>query len=71
MNQVMSPLPIAAKFEAFGWAVQEVNGHDLQEIMQALNQARQIEENLVIVAHTVKGKGVSFMEDVADWHGRR
>ncbi len=71
VNQVMSPLPIAAKFEAFGWAVQEVNGHDLQEIMQALNQARQIEgKPCAIVAHTVKGKGVSFMEDVADWHGK-
>ena len=63
--------PLAAKWESFGWHAQEINGHDFTEIAQALKTAR-LEDNRpsVIVAHTVKGKGVSFMEDDNNWHYR-
>ncbi|HHV76147.1 MAG TPA: transketolase [Syntrophothermus lipocalidus] len=71
VDKVMSPLPIAAKFEAFGWNTQEIDGHDFQQIMQALEAARGHKGRpSAIVARTVKGKGVSFMENVVDWHGK-
>ncbi|MCI8336216.1 MAG: transketolase [Peptococcaceae bacterium] len=67
---VMSPNPIADKWRAFGWHVIEINGHDVQEIFMALDQAKTVKEQpTMIVAHTVKGKGVSFMENQAVWHG--
>lgn len=71
VDKVMSPLPIAAKFEAFGWKTQEIDGHDFWQIMQALEEARGHKGRpSAIVARTVKGKGVSFMENVVDWHGK-
>ncbi len=68
--KVMNPLPIDKKFEAFGWNVLYVDGHDVDAIMECYAQARAYKgKPTVIVATTVKGKGVSFMENDAGWHG--
>lgn len=70
IEKVMSPEPVADKFRAFGWHVIEIDGHDIPAILEALNQARTNRgKPTAIVAATVKGKGVSFMENSADWHG--
>lgn len=62
--------PIAEKFQTFGWQVIEVNGHNFKEIANALKQAKKIKEKpVVILAHTIKGKGISFMENNPKWHG--
>ena len=62
---------IAAKWSAFGWYVQEIDGHDFAQIFEALDNARAMKGRpSVILAHTVKGKGVSFMENVVVWHGK-
>ncbi len=69
-EEVNSPYPIAVKFEAFGWNVVEINGHCFCEIEEAFAKARECKDKpTCIVANTVKGKGVSFMEDICDWHG--
>ena len=63
-------MPIPDKFKAFGWEVLEIDGHDHKQIMKALNIARSVEgKPMAVVAHTVKGKGCSFMEDRVEWHG--
>ncbi|MCB2191803.1 MAG: transketolase [Deltaproteobacteria bacterium] len=60
-----------AKFQAFGWHTQEIDGHDLSQIHAAVSQARRVEDKpTVIIANTVKGKGISFMEDRCAWHAR-
>ncbi|HBQ25175.1 MAG TPA: transketolase [Syntrophomonas sp.] len=70
VQEVMSPLPIPDKFKAFGWEVLEIDGHDHKQIMQALNSARRVSGRpTAVIAHTVKGKGCSFMEDRVEWHG--
>lgn len=70
IDDVMSPAPIAEKFRAFGWFVQEIDGHNFGAIAEALAQAKANKGcPSMIVAHTVKGKGVSFMENQASWHG--
>ncbi|MGI5911548.1 MAG: transketolase [Syntrophomonadaceae bacterium] len=70
VEEVMSPLPIPEKFKAFGWEVLEIDGHDHQQIMQALNTARTIKgKPTAVIAHTIKGKGCSFMENRVEWHG--
>ena len=70
-DDVMKVSPIGAKFEGFGWNVIEIDGHDMQQILDAFAKARQCKGRpTVIVAETVKGKGVSFMEDQAGWHGK-
>ena len=62
---------IASKFSAFGWHASECDGHDVEAIRSALLERAQHHEGpAVVVAHTVKGKGVSFMEDQAGWHGK-
>lgn len=67
---VMNPDPVADKFTAFGWHVLTVDGHDLAAIADALEAARAVKGRpVMIVAETVKGKGVSFMENNAGWHG--
>ncbi len=69
--EVMSPLPIPDKWKAFGWQVIEIDGHDIQAIHQALQQAKASNDKpTAIIARTVKGKGISCMENVADWHGK-
>lgn len=68
--KVMSPYPIDAKLEAFGFHVRMIDGHDFEAIEQALNEAKTITgKPSAIVMHTVKGKDVSFMENNAGWHG--
>jgi len=61
---------VAAKWRAFGWEVQEVDGHDVLEICRALDRADEASRPSMIIAHTVKGKGVSFMENNVDFHGK-
>lgn len=71
INQVMSPLPIPDKWLAFGWNVIQINGHDMKKILQAYDEAETLKgKPTVIIAKTIKGKGVSFMEGDADWHGK-
>jgi transketolase len=68
---IMDLEPLAAKFEAFGWDVLEIDGHDLRAVLPAFDAARSADDKpTVIIAHTVKGKGVSFMEDTHAWHGK-
>ena len=68
--KVMSPYPIVDKLEAFGFHVQAIDGHDLDQIEAALNTAKTVKgQPSAIVMKTVKGKGVSFMENNAGWHG--
>ena len=69
-DDVMKVTPIKEKFEAFGWHVIEIDGHDFSQIFDALDAARaEKEKPTAIIAKTVKGKGVSYMEDQAGWHG--
>ncbi len=71
VEDVMNLISIKDKFNAFGWHVIEINGHDFDEIKNALKEARTIKgKPTAIVAHTIKGKGVSFMEGNYGWHGK-
>ncbi|MBI5554720.1 MAG: transketolase [Elusimicrobia bacterium] len=71
VKEVMNIYPLADKFKAFGWQAIEIEGHDLKQILAAYAAAaRSKEKPTVIIARTVKGKGVSFMEDQEDWHGK-
>ncbi|MFA5092685.1 MAG: transketolase [Candidatus Omnitrophota bacterium] len=68
---VMGLEPLAAKWEAFGWKVIEINGHDMLQILAAYEQAKTIKNKpTIIIARTIKGKGVSFMEGVVGFHGK-
>lgn len=68
---VMGLEPLAAKWQAFGWHTIEINGHNMKEILSAYDEAKTIKgKPSVIIARTIKGKGVSFMENVCDFHGR-
>jgi len=70
VHEVMPIEPLAEKWRAFNWAVLEINGHNIRQIMEALDTAAEIHHRpTVIIAHTTKGKGVSFMENEAAWHG--
>ena len=70
-EDVMTVAPIADKFKAFGWHVQEIDGHDFGQIFEALDNARaEKDKPSAIIAKTVKGKGVSYMEDQVGWHGK-
>jgi transketolase len=70
VSEVNSPYPITEKFKAFGWNVIEIHGHSFDEIDAAFAAARDFRgKPTAIIAKTVKGKGVSYMEDVCDWHG--
>jgi len=70
-EDIMGLEPLAAKWQAFGWHVLEINGHDLRQILAAYEQAKAIKDKpTIIIARTVKGKGVSFMEGVVGFHGR-
>ncbi|MEK7776597.1 MAG: transketolase, partial [Planctomycetota bacterium] len=67
----MSPHPIPDKWKSFGWHTREIDGHDYPSIMSAYNEAENTKGRpTVIIAKTVKGKGVSFMENQVDWHGK-
>jgi transketolase len=68
---IMGLEPLTDKWRAFNWHVLEINGHDMGEILKALKKARDIKgKPTVIIAHTIKGKGVSFMEGNVDFHGK-
>jgi len=70
VRDVMNVDPLAEKYAAFGWNVLEINGHDLSAILSAFERAASSLWNpTILLAHTVKGKGVSFMENQAGWHG--
>jgi transketolase len=62
--------PVAPKWRAFGWHVREIDGHDLAQVLDALDEAEVVADRpTLIVAHTIKGKGVSWMELNPKWHG--
>jgi len=67
-RDVMSNEPVDEKFRAFGWAVKVVNGHNFAELTEALSKPAEPGKPTCVIANTVKGRGVSFMEDVAKWH---
>ena len=67
-RDVCSNEPLDEKFRAFGWAVKVINGHDIAALTDALSHAAEPGKPTCVIANTVKGKGVSFMEDVAKWH---
>jgi len=70
-EDIMPLEPIRAKYEAFNWHVIEVDGHNIQQIIDACHEAQRIfEKPTVIVCHTIPGKGVQFMENNFEWHGK-
>ena len=71
VKNIMDLEPVTDKWKAFGWPVIEIDGHDIGQIDKALEQAEATRGRpTFIVAHTIKGKGVSFMENEPDWHGK-
>ena len=70
-EDIMPLEPLKAKYEAFNWQVLEIDGHNMEEIIDACNEAKAIHQKpTVIIAHTIPGKGVSFMENKFEWHGK-
>ena len=69
-EKVKSVGDINAKFKAFGWETKEIDGHNIQEIYEAICEAKKASKPFAVIANTVKGKGVSFMENQAGWHGK-
>src|SRR5262249_54059655 len=71
LKDILDIAPLKAKFEAFGWQTVEIDGHDLNKVLPALRDARanKTDKPTCIIAQTVKGKAVSFMENVPEWHG--
>jgi len=71
ISQVKSPIePLADKWKSFGWNVINVDGHDLEELCCAFDRAREVSgQPTIVIAHTIKGRGVSFMEGVIEYHG--
>ena len=71
VKDVMNIDPLPDKFKAFNWDVIEIDGHNMKEVVEALEKAKKMKgKPIAIIAHTIKGKGVSFMENVAGWHGK-
>jgi transketolase len=72
VEEVMAVEPLQKKYESFGWSTVRIDGHDMREIVAVLEtlKARRNGKPTVVIANTVKGKGVSFMENVAGWHGK-
>lgn len=71
VKDVMSPYPIDEKFKAFGWHTITMDAHDFDDMERAFDEAESISgQPVVIIQNSIKGKGVSFMENVADWHGK-
>jgi len=69
VNDILRVEPFTDKWRAFGWSVIEIDGHDMRQVLTALHDARTMRAPTVVLARTVKGKGVSFMEDNSAWHG--
>ncbi len=71
VENVMSPYPIDSKFKSFGFNVINIDGHNIEEIIKAFNMAKNVKgKPTAIIAKTIKGKGVSFMENQVGWHGK-
>jgi len=71
VEDIMPLEPVKKKWESFNWATLEINGHNMEEILDSLDMACRIRDRpTIIVAHTIKGKGVSFMEGKAEWHAK-
>ena len=71
VEEVMSPYPIDKKFESFGFAVFKADGHNIENLLEVFEYTKMIKKQpVVIIANTVKGKGISFMENKAEWHGK-
>lgn len=69
IDEVNSAEPVDKKFEAFNWYVIKINGHDFEQIESAFKEAETVDKPVAIIAETVKGKGVSYMENAVGWHG--
>ncbi|MEM9141566.1 MAG: transketolase [Bacteroidota bacterium] len=69
-EKVMPMDPLDAKWASFGWKVFEMNGHDFNEIIDTVEKAKKENRPVMIITNTTKGKGVSFMENKAEWHGK-
>jgi transketolase len=65
-NEVLNLEPLVSKFKSFHWEVEEIDGHNFEEIEKALT--KKVNKPKAIIAHTIKGKGISFMEDKLEWH---
>jgi len=71
VKDIMNINPISNKWRAFGWYIIEINGHDFKEILDSFEKVKKLKGKPgIIIAHTTKGKGVSFMENVIDFHGK-
>ena len=71
IKEIMNLEPVAEKWRSFGWHAVEIDGHNIKEILNALEEAKTVRgKPTIIIARTIKGKGVSFMENVLDFHGR-
>ena len=71
IDEILTIEPIKDKWEAFNWNVEEIDGHNIKEISNSLKKARNYKDKpSVIIAHTIKGKGVSFIENKIEWHSR-
>jgi len=72
-TEIKDLMPLDLKFKAFGFEVLEVDGNDITEVINTLNYAKQLSDdkkNVIIIANTIKGKGISFMENNVEWHGK-
>jgi len=69
-EEIMHDEPLASRWKAFGWDVVEIDGHDIEEILNVFHEIRHNEKPTIIIAHTIKGKGVSFMEGTLSFHGK-
>lgn len=69
-EDVKSVGDVCAKFKVFGWNVLEIDGHDIKSIINAVQIAKESDKPTAVIANTIKGKGVSFMENKAGWHGK-
>ena len=71
VKQILDIDPVAQKYRDFNWHVREIDGHDMAQILEALDEADTVTDRpTLILSHTVKGKGVSWMELNPDWHGK-
>ena len=71
VREIKNVEPIGEKFSAFGWRAIDIDGHDIEQVLGALDDARACKDRpTVIIARTVKGKGVSLFENRAEWHGK-
>jgi transketolase len=70
VSKVKGIEPVASKWGAFGWHVIEIDGHNMEEILNGFDEAEKVKEKpTMIIAHTIKGKGVSFFEGKVEYHG--